>query len=69
MYKAKGEFIMKRKDVENLTWRELVDGQALELEKYFQETLWYYVEAKDEDWSSYFFKREREALLKQLCSD
>ena len=52
--------------VKKVTWRELVDGQAPELEKYFTETMWYYVEGGDEDWSSYFFKREREALLKQL---
>ena len=58
--------MIKRKDIEALAWRELVDGQAPELEKYFQETLWYYNEARDEDWSSYFFKREREVLLKQL---
>lgn len=52
--------------VKNLTWRQLVDGEVKELEKYFPETLWYYNEARDEDWSSHFFKREREVLLKQL---
>lgn len=58
--------MIKRKDVKELTWRQLVDGEAKSLEKYFPETMWYYVEGGDEDWSSYFFKREREALLKQL---
>jgi len=57
---------MKRKDIEALTWRELVDGQAPELEMFFPETMWYYNEAKDEEWSSYYFKKERREILKQL---
>ena len=65
MYKAKVEFIMKRKDVENLTWRELVDGQAPELEMFFPETMFYF-NAGEEEWSSHFFKKERSEILKQL---
>ena len=58
--------MIKRKDVKELTWRQLVDGEAKSLEKYFPQTMWYYNEGGDEDWSSYLFKREREALLKQV---
>ena len=58
--------MLKKEDVELMTWRQLVDGEVKDLEKYFPETLWYYNEGGDEDWSSYFFKREREVLLKQL---
>ena len=51
--------------VKKLTWRELVDGQAPELEMFFPETMFYF-NAGEEEWSSYFFKKERREILKQL---
>ena len=51
--------------VKKLTWRELVDGQAPELEMFFPETMFYFNAGKEE-WSSHFFKKERREILKQL---
>ena len=51
--------------VKKLTWRELVDGKAPELEMFFPETM-FYCNAGEEEWSSYFFKKERREILKQL---
>lgn len=63
--KVKGEINMKRKDLKKLTWRELVDGQVPELEMFFPETMFYFNIGEDE-WSSYYFKKERREILKQL---
>lgn len=56
---------MLKKEVKKVTWRQLVEGEVKELEKYFPETMWYY-EIGEEDWSSHFFKKERREILKQL---
>ena len=57
--------MLKKEEVKKVTWRQLVDGEVKELEKYFPETMWYY-EVEEEDWSSHFFKKERREILKQL---
>ena len=57
--------MLKKEEVKKVTWRQLVDGEVKELEKYFPETMWYY-EVGEEDWSSHFFKKERREILKQL---
>ena len=56
--------MLKKEEVKKVTWRQLVDGEVKELEKYFPETMWYY--EVGEDWSSHFFKKERSEILKQL---
>ena len=58
--------MLKKEEVKKVTWRQLVDGEVKELEKYFPETMWYY-EVGEEDWSSHFFKKELREILKQLA--